>query len=159
MIPPLKVLNKNEKEEIRKKLEIQFGIKELPGMVLQRGQERIFLYQGDMNEKEIKKIESSIILERIGLCFAKEDQHGDIRLSIEGAQILAPQITKNIFEVNEEQARLWMEGSQLDIASGMKGFVIIKYKDLILGNGKASLEKISNFIPKARRLKARNIVK
>ena len=49
-----------------------------------------------------------------------------------------------------------MKGSELNLKSGMKGFVIIKYKNEFLGTGKASEEKISNFIPKNRRLKEKS---
>ena len=49
-----------------------------------------------------------------------------------------------------------MMGSELNIKSGMKGFVIMKYKDELLGTGKASEEKISNFIPKNRRLREKS---
>ena len=66
------------------------------------------------------------------------------------------QITKNIFDLNDEQAEQWMKGQELNIESGKKGFVVMKYREDFLGTGKASAEKISNFIPKARRLKERN---
>jgi len=34
-----------------------------------------------------------------------------------------------------------------------RGFVVIKYRDDLLGTGKLSQDKISNFIPKERRIK------
>ncbi|MCH8325462.1 MAG: hypothetical protein IIB83_02685, partial [Bacteroidetes bacterium] len=67
------------------------------------------------------------------------------------------QIKKNIFELNKEQAELWMKGSELNISTGKKGFLIMKYKDNFLGSGKASAEKIGNFIPKSRRLKNKGV--
>ena len=47
------------------------------------------------------------------------------------------------------------EGQELNIKSGKKDFLVMKYEDNFLGCGKASEEKISNFIPKMRRLKNR----
>jgi len=49
-----------------------------------------------------------------------------------------------------------MKGQELNLKSGKKGFVIMKYNDDFLGSGKASEEKIGNFIPKTRRLKEKN---
>ena len=152
----LKILNSHEKKEIEKQLEERFGIKEIPGRIVMRGKERLFLYSGNMDEKEIKKLERASFIERVGIYFAKIEENEGIRLSIEGTQILQNQIKKNILELDEKQLELWMKGSELNLKSGMKGFVIIKYKNEFLGTGKASEEKISNFIPKNRRLKEKS---
>ena len=153
---PLKILNSKEKSKILKKLNEQFGISDIPGKIVMRGGERLFLYSGSLDEKEIRELESTVFIERVGIYFAKIEENGEMRLSIEGTQILGEQIKKNIFILNSEQLEKWMTGSELNIKSGMKGFVIIKYKDEFLGTGKASEEKISNFIPKNRRLREKN---
>ena len=132
-------------------------------MLIKLGGERIFLFQGDFNEKEIKNLGGLTQIERIGVYFAKiiKDKSGKkyIRLSIEASQILKNQITKNIFELNKEQAEKWMMGQELYIKTGKRDFLIMKYKEDFLGTGKASEEKIGNFIPKSRRLKSRSIIK
>ena len=79
-----------------------------------------------------------------------------IRLSIEGSQILGAQIKKNIFELDEKQMEEWMMGQDLPIKTGKRDFLVIKYQDNFLGCGKASEEKIGNFIPKSRRLRAKS---
>ena len=150
----LKIFTSKEKEKLVEQLSKQFGIKKVDGMISMRGRERLFLFQGILNEKQIHEIESTIPIERVGIYFGK-DINGQIRLSIEGVHILKNQITKNIFELNEEQLDLWMKGNELNIKSGKNGFVIMKYQDNFLGTGKASEEKITNFIPKNRRLKER----
>ncbi len=151
----LKILNQQEKHEIEKKLNEQFGIEKIHGIILRRGEERLFLFSGDFSESEIKMLEKTVIVERTGIYFAKiiEDK---IKLSIEGTQILGAQVKKNIFELNEEQMNDWMMGQDLQIKTGKRGFLIIKHKDDFLGCGKASEEKIGNFIPKSRRLKAKS---
>ncbi|MBW6442242.1 hypothetical protein K0A97_00465 [Patescibacteria group bacterium] len=152
---PLRILNSKEKKRIEKELEEQFGIQKIPGILVQRGKERLFLFSGNLDEKEIKEIESEVIVERLGIYFAKFIEEG-IKLSIEGAQILKEQIRKNIFELPEDMLEMWMKGQDLQISTGKKGFLIIKYKEDFLGCGKASNEKIGNFIPKSRRLKEKN---
>ncbi len=149
-----KVLNDKEKEKIVKKLNEQFGITEVHGKIVMRGKERLFLYSGNLDDKEMEKLESLVFIERAGIYFAKiEEPNEDIRLSIEGTQILGNQIKKNIFEIPENLVDDWMKGHELNVQSGMKGFVVMKFKDEFLGTGKASENKIGNFIPKNRRLK------
>ena len=128
MYLPIKILSKSEKKEIEKKLQDQFGIDYIPGILLQRGQERIFLYQGDFSEEQIKILEKTSQVERIGLYFCKF-QNEEIRLSIEGTQILKDQIKENIFELDKEQTELWMKGNELNVSSGMNGIVVMKYKN------------------------------
>lgn len=133
----------------------QFGIKEIPWTLAQLGKERIIIFSGDLSEREILNIDQVAHIEGVGLYFAKEQIEG-IRLSIEGSQLMKEQITKNIFELNEKQSEEWMMGQDLNIKSENRGFFIMKYKDDFLGTGKFSAEKISNFIPKSRRLKSKN---
>ena len=152
---PLKILSKKEKEELATQLEKQFGIKNAEGIFLMRGQERIFLFQGSLTEKQIKELENVVPVERVGVYFGK-NINGQIRLSIEGTQMLKNQITKNIFELDDKQLELWMKGQEILIETGKNDFLVMKYKDNFLGCGKASEKKITNFIPKNRRLREKN---
>jgi len=152
-IPDFKIFTKIEKQELVDKLRGQFGIKELKGLIVCRGTERLFLYQGSLGPKEISDLEHMRVnIERCGVYFAKIERD-EVRLSIEGVHVLKDQIRENIYELDSEQAQKWMEGSELNVSSGMRGFVVMKHGDYFLGCGKASLEKIGNFIPKNRRLK------
>ncbi|MCF7910099.1 hypothetical protein K9L16_00310 [Candidatus Pacearchaeota archaeon] len=158
-----KILNKQETEKILKELREQFGIQKIPGILIQRGRERLFLFQGSLNQKTIQNLEKTIPIERAGIYFAKiiEDRKSNqifVRLSIEGTQIMKNQITKNIFTLpNPEAFESWMQGNEISSPppKELRGFVIMKYKNHYIGCGKASAEKISNFIPKNRRLKNR----
>ena len=156
--PRLKILSEKEREEIESKLNEQFGVKKIPGIIVQKGEEKLFLFQGSFDKNQINELEQTIPVERVGIYFAKiVAGENKIRLSIEGSQILKNQITKNIFELNESQLDDWMKGRELNIQTGKRDFLVMKYKDNFLGTGKASEEKISNFIPKNRRLKDKSI--
>lgn len=148
----LRILNSREKSKIEKKLKEQFGIEKIPGLIAQRGKERLFLFQGNFTADEIKKLEDDVIIERVGIYFAKIIGE-EIRLSIEGTFLLKEQVKKNIFEIPKEFVEDWMKGKDLQIKTGKRGFLVIKYGNDFLGCGKASEEKIGNFIPKNRRLK------
>ena len=153
----IKVLDKKEKAEIESQLKEQFGILNIPGEIFMRGEERFFLFSGNLNENGIKPLEEVVFIERIGIYFAKKEKdRKEIRLSMDGVQALQNEITKNIFEIPDEMVEQWMSGRELNIKTGMKGFIIIKNKNDFLGCGKASEEKIGNFIPKNRRLKEKS---
>jgi len=152
MAIPIKFLSNQEKEKLLRQLNSQFGIKELPWIVGKLGKERIILFSGDLSEKEILRMDEFGRVEGVGLYFAKEMPDG-IRLSIEGTQLLKDQINKNIFELNEKQSEEWMLGQEIPVQIKEKGFMIMKFKDDFLGTGKASEGRITNFVPKPRRLK------
>jgi len=151
----IKILNQKEKREIQKELEKEFGIKTIPGELIKMGEEKIFLFQGSLDSIQIKRIEEIAFIERIGVYFAK-DQGGEIRLSIEGTHLLKEQIKENIFDMNEEQEQEWIKGRELNIQTGKRQFLVMRYKEDFLGCGKASIEKITNFVPKTRRLREKS---
>jgi NOL1/NOP2/fmu family ribosome biogenesis protein len=151
----IEIIPKKEVNEIFKKLEFQFGIKEISGILLRKGKERIFLFRGELSEKDIIKLDSLVEIERAGIYIGKIfEPTQEIRLSIEGTQIFKKQIIKNIFELNSESDyEKWMNGQELNIKTNLRGMIVIRYNEEFLGCGKASEEKIGNFTPKNRRLK------
>lgn len=151
-IESLKIIEGKELEDFQNKLNEQFGVKEIPGKIMMRGRERVFLFTGDLDEENLRVLEKRTFVERAGTYIAK-NVDGDYRLSIEGSQIFKEQITKNIVELSEEEMIEWMHGGEILKETGLRGFVIMKYQTDMLGTGKASENKITNFIPKSRRLK------
>ncbi len=151
----LKIFNKSEENTILEKLKNQFGITSLPGIILKRGKERLFLYQGSLTKKQIYELDNTLPIERVGIYFGKI-QNDKIRLSIEGTQLFKDQITKNTCELDSSEVSIWMHGQELLINTGKKDFLIMKSGEDFLGTGKVSSEKITNFIPKSRRLKFKN---
>ncbi|MFQ5531066.1 MAG: hypothetical protein ACE5ES_00460 [Candidatus Nanoarchaeia archaeon] len=154
------ILSGKEKQKIIDLLKKQYGIHKLKGVLLRRGTERIFLFQGSFSANKIQDLEKVVPIERAGIYFGKiqEDKKGYefFRLSIDGIHLLQNQISKGIFELNKRQALEFLHGNELNINSKEKGFLIMKYKDDFIGTGKASAEKISNFLPKNRRLREKS---
>ncbi|MEK6880044.1 MAG: hypothetical protein AABY22_10570 [Nanoarchaeota archaeon] len=148
----LHFLTKTEKEKTELKLKDQFGISKLPDKILQTGKEKIRIFTGSFSEKEIEKLSKTTHIEGIGLYIAKEENN-QLRISIEGTHLLKDQIKRNIFELNEQQKEEWLQGQDLQIHTGKKGVFIMEYNGDFIGSGKISEEKISNFIPKGRRIK------
>jgi len=106
----LQTINKNQ---LLEQLNEQFGIKQIPEniILIKLGEEKIFAFSGDL--QILWKIEKlNINIAGVGNYIAKE-QGDEIRLSIEGTHLFKNQITKNIFELNQEQKDLWMHGSEI----------------------------------------------
>lgn len=147
----MKPLTSSDKKKIIEQLSEQFGITELPGLVIQFGKEKLRLYTGNLSKEELYHLDNEARIETIGLYFAKYEEDG-IRLTLDGVRFLKAQITKNILEINDKEADEWLRGSDLDMKT-QRGWFILKNNDEFLGCGKSTGEKISNFMPKERRIK------
>jgi NOL1/NOP2/fmu family ribosome biogenesis protein len=161
----MKPLTSTDKKKIIEQLNKQFGISELPYLIIQFGKEKLRLYSGILSKEELYFLDREIRIENIGLYFAKWE-NDEIRLSIDGVQLLKNQITKNILELNDKQANEWLMGNDLPISredASQKplgvwdteyGWKILKHNNELLGCGKSTGERITNFMPKERRIKS-----
>jgi len=147
MIP----LDNKGKKKILKQLNEQYGITELPYLIIQFGKEKLRLYTGNISKQELRDLDKALTIENIGLYFAKYEEQ-DIRLTLDGVQLLKDQITKNILEIDDKNADNWLKGNDLDIQTD-KGWNVIKNKNEFLGCGKSTGGKITNFMPKERRIR------
>jgi len=147
----MQTLKSTHKKKILKQLKEQFGIKKLPHLLIKFGKERIKLYSGSLSKQELHILNKNLRIENIGLYFAKQEKDR-LRLTLDGIQILKSQITKNILDIDDKQAKDWLKGDDLLIQSD-KSFKILKNKNEFLGCGKSTGEKITNFVPKERRVR------
>lgn len=147
----MQIIRASEKKKILEKLEKQYGISKLPYLLLQFGKEKIRLYSGNLSSQELNILDKNLRVENIGLYLAKQQDDG-IRLSLDVLSLFKNQINKNILELGDEQAENWFHGEDLPIATD-KNFKILKNNDDFLGCGKSTGEKITNFVPKERRIK------
>jgi NOL1/NOP2/fmu family ribosome biogenesis protein len=146
----LKILNKKSIKEILKIIKEQWDA-ELDlreKAVLMNKENDIFIINKSISQIDLSKIRAN----SIGLYVAQKMVDG-IRLSIEGSQLVGPLSRKNIFEVDDEQAKKWLKGEDIEINKNFGGFLIIKHKEDFLGCGKVKENKILNYVPKNRRLK------
>ena len=150
----LKILNSKERQKIAEKLKERFGIESIPYMIVQSGKERLRIASINLSIDELKKLSQTANIELIGLYFATL-VNDEIRLGIDATHLLKSQITKGMVELNEGDAREWLKGRDLQRKNNERGFVVMRHKQDLLGTGKLSEEKISNFIPKERRIKER----
>lgn len=147
----MKPLKSASKKKALNQLNTQFGIQELPYLLLQFGKEKLRLYSGSLSKQELINLDKQLRVETIGLYFAKQQPDG-LRLSLDGTQLLKPQIKKNILSINNQQADQWFRGNDLQIQTEPNLKILENNQDLI-GCGKSTGEKITNSVPKERRVK------
>ncbi|MCH7568400.1 MAG: hypothetical protein IIA87_03180 [Nanoarchaeota archaeon] len=146
----IKFLRASNKKKIVRELEEQFGVTELPYILIETGKEKIRGFSGNMTKDEILELSKIANVEIIGLYLLKKER--DLRLSLDATQVLASQISKNIIEINNEQFNFWIRGKNLDIRT-KEGVYVVKYKSDFVGCGVSNGKKIFNYVPKERRIR------
>ena len=147
----MKTLSSSRKKKIIQQLKDQFGITSLPYLFLQFGKDKIRVYSGNLSKENLNNLDKNTRIENMGLYFARIQPDG-IRLTIDGIQLVKDQITKNIMEINNNQAKDWFKGNDLDIKAE-SAFKILKNNNEFIGCGKSTGDRITNFVPKERRIK------
>lgn len=153
----LKVLNSRETKHILEKLREQYGFQagkaELDFIFLMNKDNRIYIVSKDAS----RMILDSLRIDSLGMYFG-ELYKENLRLSIEGAQLIGASATKNIVYIEHEQMIEWIKGNDIEYEDCGKDFVIVKYKnsktgkDDMLGCGKYKDGKLMNYVSKSRRL-------
>ncbi len=158
----LKILNRKEKNQLIAILEEQYGFQgELDYTFLLSKKNKMYLVNNDFARIDTSKLR----IDSVGMYFG-EIVGNQMRVSIEGSQLIGSQITKNIAIISKAVAKLWLHGhdlefSAVEIKEGTEGFVIVKsinsinnsFSDDFLGCGKITTEKLANYISKNRCLK------
>jgi len=147
----MKLLLGTKKKQIVQELHERFGVSRVDGLFLQFGKEKIRLYCGSLSREELTSLDSVLRLESVGLYFAKIQNDG-VRLTLEGCEIVKDQITKNLLPISNEDADRWFHGQDLAIAHE-PAFKILTNNQDIIGCGKSTGDRITNSLPKERRIR------
>ncbi|HII72650.1 TPA: hypothetical protein HA265_07885 [Candidatus Woesearchaeota archaeon] len=146
----LHILNAREKKPILKAISDQWGVDFRPEVMLMSNKNKVYITTPELNQVEWHKYK----VDGVGLYIARMEN--EVRLSIEGAQLIGPLAKKNVVTVTDEETRTWFRGEDIavedDRLKGLSGYVILRNKDDFLGSGKVSGGKILNFVPKGRRI-------
>ncbi|MBW2985934.1 hypothetical protein KY333_01055 [Candidatus Woesearchaeota archaeon] len=145
----LKALGSKEKKQLLAVIKKQWDADFKPDLVFFKNEkQKIYAVH-----KDVAKIDlSGARINSVGMYFG-EDKKGELRLSIEGSQLIGPLAKKNVIELDDEESIAWLRGTDLQKEGDWSGFIIIKHNDDYLGTGKYTLDKrLLNFVPKARRL-------
>lgn len=144
----LKYMSHKEMKVIIKQIEAQWGCN------LDDFGEKYIMIQSDEDINIITHDLTTISFQNLrintaGMYFCNL-RNGQIRLSIEGSQIIGPLAKHHVLELDDDEIKLWMTGN--DMEKEGEGFVIIKHKKDFMGTGKLTNGKLLNYVPKIRRL-------
>lgn len=144
----LKFLDRKGKKRFLELLKKQFGFEEeLDYSFLTNNKNKVFIVNKDIANIDLERIK----INSIGLYIA-EFNNNEVRPSIEGSQIIGKKAKKNVIELDENQAKEWLKGNDLEKPTNAEGFVILKHNEDYLGSGRVKQNTILNFVPKTRRL-------
>jgi NOL1/NOP2/fmu family ribosome biogenesis protein len=147
MMENLLVLNSKERKNIfsllKKQFDSDFG-EDYEFFINPRN--RLFIISKDFSKIDVKQLR----VNSLGL-YLGELYNNELRLSVDGSQLIGKTANKKVLEV-DEQAERWMKGEDFEIDSDLQGFVIVKNNSDILGCGKIAGRKLYNYVPKERRV-------
>jgi NOL1/NOP2/fmu family ribosome biogenesis protein len=147
----LKILNSRDVKKIREQCVKQFGdfLKEDYAYLLNEN-DRLFIVNKDIQDINLK----NLIIDRYGFYFA-EVKENQVRLSKEGAQLLAQQADKplkNVITLNKEELKAYFSGIDLNKNLGEESkMIILQYQEDTIGCARYKDNKIINFLPKMNR--------
>jgi NOL1/NOP2/fmu family ribosome biogenesis protein len=145
-------LKSAEKRELMKEVEAVYGLSDIGNcLLIETGKKKVRAFSGSMSKDEIVKLAKLVKVELVGMyMFSRKD--AEPRINFDALTLLRDKITKNIFELNDEQFQMWIRGMDLDVST-RSGTIVLKYGEDLVGVGKSNGEKIFNYIPKERKLK------
>ncbi|MFC1801553.1 hypothetical protein ACFLZB_03735 [Nanoarchaeota archaeon] len=144
----LNILNTREIKGILKLLDSQFGFSSsLDYVFLKNDKGKVYIVSRGIGEIDLSKLK----INSIGLYFG-ELKGTELRLSLEGSQIIGPLAEKNVVSLDEGLLKLYFAGHNLEMDLGSKNrFVILKFREDFIGCCKYKEGKILNFLPKEHR--------
>ena len=145
----LRILNKKQIKSILSIIKNQWGTDlEIEHAFLMSPKNKIYLVNKDISKLDLSKLN----INNIGLYFGELTKNNELRLSIEGSQIVGEKAKKNVIEVNEKQAKQWFRGEFVETKEQGNAFVILKHNKDFLGCGRLVDGKVLNYVAKARRI-------
>lgn len=146
----LHILNSREVRSLLGQLEKQYGcVLELDYVFLQSDKDKIFIINRDIEMIDFEQLR----INSLGLYFCEISKGGELRLTMEGSQLVGRYARKNVAELSEEQVRTYFRGQEVDWNNPTDGqpFLILKFWNDFFGAAKCKDGKILNYLPKIHR--------
>ena len=152
-MPRIIPLKSKEVKQIKEMIKQQWGFtKKLDYLFFLSKKDKLYIASRDILDADLSKTR----INSIGVYFGEYRQdRKELRLTIEGSQMIGPSAKKNILELDDQEVIQWMKGKDIERDFNMQGFVIIKHNTDYLGCGKIKEEKkvLLNYVPKVRRVR------
>jgi NOL1/NOP2/fmu family ribosome biogenesis protein len=153
MKPTIIILNSKDRKEIKKILEDEFGVSQLPEKVFfcLNKKEKVYI-----TNKEVFDVDHDIFrVNAFGNYFGMFMPDG-FRLSVEGSQFIGPLATKNVLDLSTEERDAWVMGEDLQttfVPEGKYSYVLIRHNGDFYSTGKIKNGVLINYLSKSRKLK------
>lgn len=153
----LVTLKSKERKKILERLGEQFGadtsfLKRFVFLKQER-KEKYFLVNEEVYELPLDELR----VESLGLYLCAE-QGGELRLSVEGSQLLGPHATRGVLELTDEQFHDWMRGRDVTVTTSERTILLVKHGDDYCGCGKPVTRNeetlLKNYLPKTRHVRS-----
>ena len=140
-------LNSKQLKRLAGLLASQYGFdSDFDYTVFSTDEDKLYIATRDVEQFLDKRLR----IERLGVYFGQE-LHGELRLSIEGSQMIGPAATKHVLELTPGQRDSWMLGKDLPLEGEHdQAFHIVKCGQDFLGSGKYKSGVLQNYVPKER---------
>ncbi|MBI4451453.1 hypothetical protein HY642_05745 [Candidatus Woesearchaeota archaeon] len=150
MTERLTALQRKEAKEILALIEDQWGAQlDLEVIWYKSTQGKLYIMSPDINKVDLREMR----INNAGLYFG-ELKHEELRLSIEGSQLVGPTASKGVIEFADDQLNQWLAGKDIPMDCAQRGFLLVKHGTDFLGTGRCRENVLLNFVPKARRVAA-----
>lgn len=155
------VLNSKAVKAIAESIRQQWNIEEKPAYGFLQKENDIFLVTQAVDRVNLEQLN----INSLGIYFG-ELRHEQLRLSIEGSQMLGPKAKKNVIALDDGQLLQWLRGDDIPLTDMMtvkrsdndgsdaNAYLIIKHNNDFFGCGRIKEGKLLNFVPKSRRMAA-----
>ena len=143
----MKILNSKEIKELHKKIQEAYGYSEpFTYVVFANSENKYFIAPRTVEEILDKRLH----IERVGIYLGQE-QPEEIRLSIEGSQLIGPKATHHVLELTPAQRDDWMLGKDIILDGEYEqAFHIVRCGEDYMGCGKYKNGTLLNYVPKER---------
>ena len=161
----MQFLKRKKVKDILAVLKKQYGLKKdfedhLDFVFMMNAKNKLYIIN-----KEIVNVDFDMLrIDSMGLYFGELKDPGsksaELRLSIEGSQIIGPFASNNVVEISDGLKKLWIRGFDIEVGSTKdakeinNAYVLVKNGKDFLGCGRLKDEKILNHIPKSRRVRS-----
>ena len=156
-------LNSKARKLFYEKVNTYFGIDKdfkLDGILFKTTKNKYYLVDNKLAEIAEVNYRAKVL----GLYIAEINDYGELRLSMDGSQLLGPLATEHLLELNETEKDRFIRGEDLDVSEKIESlnlknqYYILYFVDDFgrknyLGCSKIKNEKLLNFIPKGRRVR------
>jgi NOL1/NOP2/fmu family ribosome biogenesis protein len=146
----MRPLNSKEKKHLHEQLVEQYGYTgEFNFTVFEKEDKLDRKYYISTRDVE-QFLGGKLRIERIGI-YVFQISHKEIRLSVEGSQLIGPHATKHIIELDKEQRGDWMLGKDIELDGEYEQtFHIVKCGEDFMACGKYKNGTLLNYVPKER---------